>query len=298
MDKAFLGQIVDRLFSAHDGPVCYENGYRTSAPYPSEAVIEALLPRLRDVMFADYFQSAHYLENVQTLMQKMLLEIADQLTAQIHYGLCFQDPSKISGREGIAEAKGIAEAFIMQLPTLREKLVKDADAAYLGDPSCTNPFEPILCFPSMVVLYRYRVAHALHQLGVPLLPRIITEIAHGRTGVDIHPNAQIGEHFFIDHCTGVVIGETAIIGDHVKLYHGVTLGAKSFPLDTDGKPMKGHPRHPIIGNHVTIYSGAVLLGRITVGDHAIIGGNVWITEDVPAYGKYLTNNTRSTKKPF
>ena len=237
-------------------------------------------------------------ENVQALMQETLLEVADQLTAQIHYGLCFQDPDKIRGQEGICEAKSITEAFITQLPTLRDKLVKDAHAAYVGDPSCTNPFEPILCFPSMVVLYRYRVAHALHQLGVPLLPRIITEIAHRRTGVDIHPNAHIGEHFFIDHCTGVVIGETAVIGDHVKLYHGVTLGAKSFPLDADGKPMKGHPRHPVIGNYVTIYSGAVLLGRITVGDHAIIGGNAWITEDVPAHGKYLTDSAHSTKKMF
>lgn len=285
MDKVLLDHTVDQLFAAHNGPVRYQDGHRTSAPYPSETIIEKLLPRLRDVMFADYFQSGHHRENVQVLMQNTLAEIADQLTAQIHYGLCFEDPAKSNCKSGLAEAKNITEAFIQQLPTIREQLVKDAHAAYIGDPSCTNPFEPIVCFPSMVVLYRYRVAHALHKLGVPLLPRIITEIAHRRTGVDIHPSAQIGEHFFIDHCTGVVIGETAILGDHVKLYHGVTLGAKSFPLDANGQPMKGHPRHPIIGNHVTIYSGAVLLGRITVGDHAVIGGNVWVTEDVPAYGK-------------
>ena len=285
MDKALLDHTVDQLFAAHNGPVRYQDGHRTSAPYPSETILEKLLPRLRDVMFADYFQSEHHRENVQVLMQNTLAEIADQLTAQIHYGLCFDDPTKSHCKTGLAEAKSITEAFIQQLPTIREQLVKDAHAAYIGDPSCTNPFEPIVCFPSMVVLYRYRVAHALHKLGVPLLPRIITEIAHRRTGVDIHPNAQIGEHFFIDHCTGVVIGETAILGDHVKLYHGVTLGAKSFPLDANGQPMKGHPRHPIIGNHVTLYAGAVLLGRITVGDHAVIGGNVWVTEDVPAHGK-------------
>ncbi len=257
MREQYLSQIVDDLFAVHDGPVKYQNGVPLSFPFPSESVVENLLPLLRDVLFADYFRGHCPSDNVQQEMKAMLKRVTDQLTAQIHYGLSFEDPAKLSSKPGMREAKEIMTAFLDQLPAIREQLVKDAHAAYTGDPSCTNPYEPILCFPSMVALFRYRVAHALHKLGVPLLPRMIAEIAHRRTAIDIHPGAEIGDYFFIDHGTGVVIGETCIIGDHVSLYHGVSLGAKNFPVDENGKAIKGQPRHPVVGNNVTIYMGAV-----------------------------------------
>jgi serine O-acetyltransferase len=161
-------------------------------------------------------------------------------------------------------------------------LATDVEAAYNGDPAAKNYGEIISCYPVIKALINYRIAHELHKLGVPLIPRILTEMAHSETGIDIHPGAQIGSHFTIDHGTGVVIGETCIIGNNVKLYQGVTLGAKSFPLDADGNPIKGIARHPILEDNVIVYSNATILGRITIGKDAVIGGNIWVTENVPA----------------
>lgn len=175
----------------------------------------------------------------------------------------------------------LAAQLVERLPRLRARLLTDVEAAYLGDPAAETRDEIVACYPATKALVNYRVAHELHRLGVPLLPRILSEMAHSETGIDIHPAAQIGDYFTIDHGTGVVIGATCIIGAHVKLYQGVTLGAKNFPLDEKGNPIKHIPRHPIVGNNVVIYSNATLLGRITIGDHAVIGGNVWLTHDVP-----------------
>ena len=175
------------------------------------------------------------------------------------------------------------ELVILRLaPRLRRLLATDVEAAYNGDPAARSFGEVISCYPAIRALSNYRIAHELHVLGVPLLPRFITEMAHSETGIDIHPGAQIGEHFTIDHGTGVVIGETCIIGSRVKLYQGVTLGARSFPLDDNGNPIKGIPRHPILEDDVIVYSNATILGRITVGRGATVGGNIWVTEDVPA----------------
>jgi serine O-acetyltransferase len=160
-------------------------------------------------------------------------------------------------------------------------LASDVQAAYEGDPAATCPDEAIFCYPGVLAITNYRLAHELHLLEVPLLPRIITEHAHSITGVDIHPGATIGEHFFIDHATGVVIGETTEIGKRVRVYQGVTLGAKSFPLDEDGKPIKGIPRHPLVEDDVIIYGGATILGRVTIGKGSVIGGNVWLTRSIP-----------------
>ena len=160
-------------------------------------------------------------------------------------------------------------------------LATDVQAAYAGDPAATSPAETILCYPGVLALAYQRVAHELYTLGVPVLPRILTERAHSLTGIDIHPGARIGERFFIDHGTGVVIGETSVIGNGVRLYQGVTLGARSFPLDEHGHPVKGIPRHPIVEDGVIIYAGATVLGRITVGAGSVIGGNVWLTRSVP-----------------
>ena len=153
-------------------------------------------------------------------------------------------------------------------------------AAYNGDPAAKSYEEVILCYPVIKTLINYRVAHELFKMGVPFIPRMLTEMAHSETGIDIHPSAQIGKYFTIDHGTGVVIGATCIIGDNVKLYQGVTLGARSFPLDAQGRPIKGIPRHPILRDNVVIYSNATLLGRITIGEGCVIGANIWVTEDI------------------
>ncbi len=160
-------------------------------------------------------------------------------------------------------------------------LATDVQAAYEGDPAATSHSEAILCDPGILAVTNYRLAHELHKLDVPLLPRVITEHAHSITGIDIHPGAQIGDRLFIDHGTGVVIGETAIIGRNVRVYQGVTLGAKSFPVDREGNPVKGLDRHPIVEDDVVIYAGATILGRITIGRGSVIGGNVWLTHGVP-----------------
>ena len=163
----------------------------------------------------------------------------------------------------------------------------DVEAAYNGDPAAENYGEIISCYPVIKALVNYRIAHELLVLGVPLIPRIISEMAHSETGIDIHPGAQIGHHFTIDHGTGVVIGATCIIGNNVKLYQGVTLGAKSFPLDAQGNPIKGIARHPILEDNVVVYSNATILGRITIGRGSIVGANIWVTEDMePESRKY------------
>lgn len=173
-----------------------------------------------------------------------------------------------------------ATTFISRLDDISRSLQTDVEAAYNGDPAAKSRDEIICCYPVIKALVNYRVAHELLTMGVELIPRILTEMAHSETGIDIHPGAQIGDYFTIDHGTGVVIGETCIIGRNVKLYQGVTLGAKSFPLDKHGNPIKGIPRHPILEDDVIVYSNSTILGRITVGKGAIIGGNVWITQDV------------------
>ncbi|MFA6812876.1 MAG: serine acetyltransferase, partial [Bacteroidaceae bacterium] len=161
---------------------------------------------------------------------------------------------------------------------------------YNGDPAAQSYGEVICCYPAIKAISNYRIAHKLLELGVPLIPRIITEIGHSETGIDIHPGAIIGNHFAIDHGTGVVIGATSIIGNNVKIYQGVTLGARSFPLDTEGKPIKGIPRHPILEDNVIVYSNATILGRITIGHDAIVSGNIWVTEDIPAEAKVFKKN--------
>ena len=179
-------------------------------------------------------------------------------------------------------AATVSMQLLGRLPYVRQIVQTDVQAAYAGDPAARSTEEIILAYPCVLVISLQRIAHELYRLGVPLLPRMLTEYAHERTGADIHPGARIGTHFFIDHCTGVVIGETATIGNHVKIYQGVTLGAKSFEVDNDGNPIKGVKRHPDIDDHVTIYAHATILGGDTrIGAHSIVGANVWIMEPVP-----------------
>lgn len=182
-----------------------------------------------------------------------------------------------------AQARQIVTAFAQSLPDIRAVLDSDVLAAFSGDPAARSVDEVLLCYPGVLAMVHYRLAHRLYALGVPLIARIISELAHGQTGIDIHPGAAIGHSFFIDHGTGVVIGETAVIGNHVRLYQAVTLGAKRFPVDDQGNLQKGQARHPIVEDHVVIYAGATILGRITIGHHSVIGGNVWLTRSVPPH---------------
>lgn len=203
------------------------------------------------------------------------------LKTQIHRGFCFScTTSNHECKECFKDADQIALAFIEILPELREKLAKDAQSTFKYDPAAKSLGEVILAYPSIKALTHYRIANALYKLDVPIIPRMITEMAHSETGVDIHPGATIGEYFTIDHGTGIVIGETSIIGNNVRLYQGVTLGAKSFPTDEKGEPMR-IARHPIVEDNVTIYSGATILGRVTIGRGSVIGGNVWVTYSLP-----------------
>ena len=185
------------------------------------------------------------------------------------------------------QAVRIVREFARSLADIRSKLDLDVIAAYQGDPAARSVDEVLLCYPGVLALIHHRIAHRLYRLDVPLIARIVAELAHGQTGIDIHPGASIGSGFFIDHGTGVVIGETAVIGSNVRIYQAVTLGAKRFPTDADGTLQKGLARHPIVEDDVVIYAGATVLGRVTLGRGAVIGGNVWITQDV-APGSHVT----------
>ena len=254
-------------------------------PLPSGKVLHEIIELCRAILFPGFYGKSTVNHHTITYHIGVNIErLYNLLTEQIHAGLCFDaketgDCACDTKRE---KAIDLAGQFISRLPALREVLATDVEAAYNGDPAAESYGEIISCYPIIKALSNYRIAHELLLLGVPLIPRIITEMAHSETGIDIHPAARIGHHFTIDHGTGVVIGATCIIGNHVKLYQGVTLGAKSFPLDDDGHPIKGIPHHPILEDDVIVYSNATILGRITVGRGATVGGNIWVTEDVPA----------------
>lgn len=217
-----------------------------------------------------------------------LRRVHELLASQIAAGLYMDERPKTGEqcKDTVRhEADRIATQVVERLPEVKSVLETDVEAAYKGDPAATTYSEVVSCYPAIRAISIYRLAHVMHELGVPLIPRMLTEMAHSETGIDIHPAAQIGSHFTIDHGTGVVIGATTIIGNNVKLYQGVTLGAKSFPLGKDGAPIKGILRHPILKDNVIVYSNATILGRVTVGEGAVIGGNLWITDDVPAGAK-------------
>ncbi len=212
-------------------------------------------------------------------------------------GLCFDEDCHCPNVEDMRrcmqeEADMIAGRVIARFPAIRRILSTDVQAAFDGDPAAVNQGEVISCYPAVRAIINYRLAHELVLEQVPLIPRMMTELAHSETGIDIHPAAVIGTHFTIDHGTGVVIGATCVIGNHVKLYQGVTLGARSFPLDKDGKPIKGIPRHPILKDGVIVYANATVLGRVTIGKGCVIGANVWVTRDMrPRSKKYRQSRT-------
>lgn len=270
--------------------------YKEGEPLPSGQSLRKIVDLARAILFPGYFGNPTI--HSQTMNYHIGVNVEELfalLIEQIQAGLCFgaengdQDCEEIPCRNKAAE---LAACFISRLPEMRRVLATDVEAAYYGDPAATCLGEIICCYPIIRAITNYRIAHELYQLDIPLIPRIITEMAHSETGIDIHPGAQIGDHFTIDHGTGVVIGATCIIGNHVKLYQGVTLGAKSFPLDEQGNPIKGIPRHPILEDDVIVYSNATILGRITIGKGATIGGNIWVTESVPPGARIVQRKSK------
>jgi serine O-acetyltransferase len=257
---------------------------------PSMKNLKKLTELIREIIFPGYFgDTSLQREMIDHYLGVYLDELFGLLKNEILAGLHF-----VGNEEGNSEIKDLADRaavsaieFIQSLPEIRRKMGNDVNALFLGDPAAKSFGEIIFCYPAIKAILNYRVAHRMVELGVPLIPRFITEMAHGETGIDIHPEARIGDHFAIDHGTGVVIGSTCIIGNHVKIYQGVTLGARSFEVDEKGNPVKGIPRHPIVEDNVVIYSGATILGRITIGKNSVIGGNVWINRDVPANSKIV-----------
>jgi serine O-acetyltransferase len=248
-----------------------------------ELTLQAVV-RLHRLLVPETLTAAIDLPTRRRRIAEELAAIEPLLTEQVLLALAFRDHVEArdsSDAERRATSQAISQEVLDRLPQLRQRLFEDARAAYRGDPSCRDPVEAMYAFPGMLAITRHRIAHLLHEQGVPLLPRLISERAHTLTGIDIHPGATIGREFFIDHGTGVVIGETAVIGDRVTLYQGVTLGAKSFQVDESGQLVKGQPRHPIVEDDVTIYASATVLGRVVIGRGSVIGGNVWLTHSVP-----------------
>ena len=284
-----LKQTVSRL-SEPDAMygLFYEMG--DGNPLPSAPALAEIVDLCRAILFPGFYgKSTISSKTLPYHIGVNLDRLCHLLTQQVMAGLKTPSGSPLEGENSIplaedqgrcleSRAQDIVAEFIKRLPELRRILATDVEAAYNGDPAAESYGEIISCYPVIKAITGYRIAHELLLLGVPLIPRIITEMAHSETGIDIHPGAKIGHHFTIDHGTGVVIGATCIIGNYVKLYQGVTLGAKSFPLDDKGNPIKGIARHPILEDNVIIYSNATVLGRITLAQGTVVGGNVWVTE--------------------
>lgn len=252
---------------------------------PSREALTGILQGLSAALFPTHYGRPDLNdESIDFFVGHTLHNTLGTLVDQVRRALRFASTADAAQDADLgAQATGIVRALAEQLPAIRGVLYSDLQAAWHGDPAATGMSEILLCYPGITAIVHHRIAHALYRLGTPLLARLIADIAHARTGIDIHPGAQIGQGFFIDHGTGVVIGETCVIGENVRLYQAVTLGAKRFPSDENGHLVKGLPRHPIVEDDVVIYAGATVLGRITIGRGSTIGGNVWLTQSVPPH---------------
>lgn len=290
-----LDEIKQALLDSYrsDGGINHVDG----ANLPSQASVNQLAADLMHLLFPGYFEESGLTEKaLPAHVGRLLKQVDDRLVAEVEKCLRFAQVP-----EAAAIARARANGLLSELPSLRKLIQTDVTAAYEGDPAARSVEEIIVAYPCVLAISLQRLAHVLHHQRVPLLPRMLTEFGHERTGIDIHPGARIGSHFFIDHGTGVVVGETATVGSHVKLYQGVTLGAKSFETDPEGNPIKGLKRHPDIGDHVTIYAHATILGGDTsIGAHSIIGSNVWLMKSIPpesvAYFKGDSVVVRSRRK--
>ncbi|WP_338441989.1 serine O-acetyltransferase EpsC [Synechococcus elongatus IITB4] len=287
-----LDSIVSALSQASTDPHPHHLLSDQFYPLPSRESLGAILHGLRSVLFPRHFgdpelsaETTHYF--IGNTLDKTLNLLNEQIRRELWLqhltqGTPEAPPAVLSHR-----ASELTQAFAQALPEIKRLLDSDVNAAYLGDPAAQSISEILFCYPGITAITFHRLAHRLYQLGLPLLARITAEVSHSETGIDIHPGAAIGGSFFIDHGTGVVIGETCVIGDRVRIYQAVTLGAKSFPRDETGALIKGQARHPLIEDDVVIYAGATLLGRITVGRGSTIGGNVWLTRSVPS-GSFIS----------
>ncbi len=270
-------------------------------PLPSHEAVLAITEDLRDILYPGYRRrDGLHFGNITYHVGALIDGLHDELTRQIARALCHgvdREGPRRQGRCCVAEFESLGQAkavaFLEQLPDLRSMLALDVQAAYDGDPACRSLDEVIFCYPGLEAITVYRLAHLLFDLDVPFIPRMMTEWAHMRTGIDIHPGAKIGKHFFIDHGTGVVIGETCEIGEHVKIYQGVTLGALSFPTDAQGRLVRDTKRHPTIEDRVVIYANATILGGETViGHDAVIGASTWVTESVAPKSTVMLDTPR------
>ncbi len=277
-------------------PPFYQINFDSGVKMPSLQALGEFMTRLRAVFFPGFYSVPFASEVSQRYHLSANLDSIYRLLAQqIESGHCISNSETMDCAKNVVDCHALAAKFMDKLPHIRAMLEGDVQAAYEGDPAAKSPGETIFCYPSIQVMTNHRIAHELYKLNVPLIPRIISEMAHAATGIDIHPGAQIGDNFFIDHGTGVVIGETCIIGNGCRLYQGVTLGALSFPKEEDGTLTKGLARHPILEDDVVVYAGATILGRVTIGRGSMIGGNVWITRDVAAGSKVVQQRSTSAK---
>jgi serine O-acetyltransferase len=275
--------IVSELRAQREASLAARRRRGNSVKLPSRKLLTDVVDNLIAALFPNRLGSrvlAHESIDyfVGHLLDESLCELAEQVARELHFDASGDTEAEMQRERAVI----IVRAFAEELPRIRMLLDCDIEAAFEGDPAARSIDEVLACYPGVMAIAHYRLAHALFGLGAPLVARIISEIAHSVTGIDIHPRARIGRSFFIDHGTGVVIGETAVIGERVRLYHGVTLGARHFPVDDDGVLLKGNERHPIVEDEVVIYAGATILGRVTIGRGSVIGGNVWLTRSVPA----------------
>jgi len=283
---------VADLRTARDAWRSRQDEARDVASFPSRNALEQVVALLSATLYPrrlGHFRGSAQEEDqfVVARLLAALTELEREIGAELGYW------QHEAGPFDPDHAATITRLFTATLGDIRRLVDSDVDAAFLGDPAARSVDEILVCYPGAIASLHHRIAHQLDALGAPIVARLISEIGNERTGIDIHPGATIGEEFFIDHGTGVVIGETAIIGERVRLYQAVTLGAKRFPVDADGKLQKGLPRHPVVEDDVVIYAGATILGRITIGRGAVIGGNVWLTHDVPAGGRIAQAESRT-----
>lgn len=281
-----LLEIVEALLHSYDehGEISHLEG----GILPSREVIWSVVEDLLRVLFPGFLEEGIIPgDEISARTQERVSSLERRLKREIEKALRFREDSDLSDRERSTLARTTALRFLEELTAVRDVIATDIEAAYEGDPAARSNEEIIVAYPGLQAIAVYRMAHVLFREGIPLVPRVMTEYAHSRTGIDLHPGAKIGKHFFIDHGTGVVVGETCTIGDHVKVYQGVTLGARSFPKDEFGRVVKGIKRHPDIESYVTIYSGATILGDVRIGTGSVIGGNVWLMQSVPPQTKIM-----------
>ncbi|MBK0392366.1 serine O-acetyltransferase EpsC [Ramlibacter algicola] len=282
-----LHDVVAGLRAARDDwRAAHPRGTEGTRELPSPRTVETIVEQLKGALFPMRLGPAQLRHDTEDFyvghtLAAALQALQDQVLLELRHA-SRDAPMPIA--EAHDRAVSHAREFALALTSIRRLLDTDVLAAYQGDPAARSVDEVLLCYPGVLAMIHHRIAHQLYRQGLPLLARLVAELAHSRTGIDIHPGATIGARFFIDHGTGVVIGETAVIGERVRLYQNVTLGAKRFPVADDGTLAKGQPRHPILEDDVVIYAGATVLGRVTIGKGAVIGGNVWLTHDVPAGG--------------